>query len=283
MVWWKYLAAMAGVCLTLGGCQAPEDSFATGKAFDTGNSTSGIQLASARMPSGRQVMPPYGYIGFCLRDPKACEGGTDAPRDIAMNAQKWAELNKVNDWVNQNVPEYEDRQLFGRSEWWTVADPKIGGDCEDLALLKQKMLEKRGWPAEALSIAVVREWNGAGHAVLVVATDRGDVVLDNKTWKIEPWKDTPYTWVKKQSRKRPYVWVSLDPAKPARLADASLPPLGAEPPFLTAARRVTTASKEARMQKREESAGLRSTVTDDESGAGARAKGDLPTATLSLN
>jgi len=62
-----------------------------------------------------------------------------------------------------------------------------------------------------------------------------------------------------------------------------MPPLGAEPPFLTAARRVTTASKEARMQKREESAGLRSTMTDDESGAGARAKGDLPTATLSLN
>ena len=280
MVWWKYLAATASVCLTLGGCQAPENAFATNTAFDSGNGAAGVELAAARMPDGKQVMPPYGYIGFCLRNPKECEGGTNTPRDIAMDAQKWAELNKVNDWVNQNVPEYEDRQLFGRSEWWTIADPKIGGDCEDLALLKQKMLEKRGWPVEALTIAVVREWNGAGHAVLVVSTDKGDFVLDNKTWKIEPWTDTPYTWVERQSRKRPYVWVSLDPSKPATIADASLPPLGAEPPFLAAARRMAKATQEARLEN-EDSAGLRPTVTSDKPDAQDLAKAEIPTATLS--
>ena len=279
MVWWKYLASVAGVCLTLGGCQAPENTFATGTNF---KDSAGIELVAARMPSGQQVTPPYGYIGFCVRDPKECEGGTNTPHDVAMTAQKWAELNKVNDWVNRNVPEYEDSQLFGRTEWWTIADPKIGGDCEDLALLKQKMLEKRGWPVDALTIAVVRQWNGDGHAVLVVSTDKGDFVLDNMTWKIESWKDTPYTWVKRQSRKRPYVWVSLDPSKPARLADASLPPLGAEPPFITAAHRMAKAIREARVEK-VDGAGLRPTVTSDEDDNRDRAGSGMPTAALNFD
>ena len=281
MVWWKYLSAVAGVCLTLGGCQAPEDTLSAGTTF-SGNGQAGFELTSARMPSGRQVMPPYGYVGFCLRDPKECEGGTNSPHDIAMNTQRWAELNKVNDWVNRNVPEYEDQQLFGRSEWWTIADPKIGGDCEDLALLKQKMLEKRGWPTEALTIAVVREWNGAGHAVLVVSTDKGDLVLDNKTWKIEPWTETPYTWVKRQSRMRPYIWVSLDPSKPARMADAELPPLGSEAPFLAAARRVAELKKEARNENND-GAGLRPSMTGDTPKAPVVTKIEMPTAALSLN
>lgn len=281
-MWWKYLAGVASVCLTLGGCQAPQNAFEAGMNADPGNTTAGVHLAAARMPDGQQVTPPYGYIGFCLRDPKECEGGTNAPRDVAMNPQRWAELNKVNDWVNRNVPQYEDTQLFGRSEWWTIADPKIGGDCEDLALLKQKMLEERGWPLEALTIAVVREWNGAGHAVLVVATDKGDLVLDNKNWKIVSWQDAPYSWVKRQSRKRPYIWVSLDTNKPATLANATLPPLGAEPPFLVAAHRVAKLMAEMHAN-RENSAGLRPTVTGDETSGKNLAKVETPTAALSRN
>ena len=161
------------------------------------------------------------------------------------------------------------------------ADPKIGGDCEDLALLKQKMLEQRGWPAEALTIAVVREWNGAGHAVLVVSTDKGDLVLDNKTWKIESWTETPYTWVKRQSRKRPYVWVSLDPSKPATVADASLPPVGSEPPFLAAARRVAE-MKEARNEK-EDGAGLRPSEEEAAPHTSDLSKIEMPTAAIALN
>lgn len=179
----------------------------------------------------KQMTPPYGYIGLCLR--AECRGGTDAPVTVTMDAGKWSEINQVNDWVNRNIPEYSDKQLFGRSEYWAIATGR-GGDCEDLALLKQKMLRAKGWPMSALLIAEVREWNGDGHAVLLVITDAGALVLDNKTWKIERLRDAPYTLVKRQTRRRPYVWTD---ARPDEAPAISYPPIG-EPPFVGAARKM---------------------------------------------
>jgi len=195
--------------------------------------------ASAPEPvSARQTIPPYGYIGLCLR--ADCRGGTDAPVTVTMNAEKWSELNKVNDWVNRNVPEYEDRQLFGRSEWWTVATER-GGDCEDLALLKQKMLRAKGWPASALIIAQVNRGNGEGHAVLIVITDAGALVLDNLDWRIRSWGDVPYTLMKRQTRRRPYVWTNAGPDEDPVI---NYQPVGAEPQFIAAARRLAKLSKD---------------------------------------
>jgi len=76
-------------------------------------------------------------------------------------------------------------------------------------LAKRRMLIERGWPASALLITVVRDEEGLGHAVLTVATDRGDLVLDNKTSEIRNWRDTPYLFQKRQSRANPLSWVSL--------------------------------------------------------------------------
>ena len=193
----------------------------------------------APLPAGRQVMPPVGYIAFCLREPSDCTGGSDRPAPIRLSSERWRELNEVNDYVNHAIPERDDFSLYGKREYWAYADAKRGGDCEDLALLKQRLLTGRGWPLAALSIAVVRQWNGEGHAVLLVTTDRGDLVLDNLTWKILPWRQAPYEWVMRQSHRRPYVWVSLVPDGQKKAAPLTgLPPLGAEPPFLAAARRL---------------------------------------------
>ncbi|MGX1199478.1 transglutaminase-like cysteine peptidase [Parvibaculum sp. MBR-TMA-1.3b-4.2] len=194
--------------------------------------------SGALLPVGRQVMPPAGYIGFCLRNPAGCTGGSDHPAPMHLSSERWRELNDINDFVNRSIPERDDLSLYGMREYWAYADPDRGGDCEDLALLKQRLLTERGWPLTALSVAVVRQWNGEGHAVLLVATDRGDLVLDNMTWKILPWRQAPYEWLMRQSHRRPYIWVALDPDGedgPAVLAN--LPPPGTEPPFMAAARR----------------------------------------------
>ena len=54
---------------------------------------------------------------------------------------------------------------------------------------------------------VIDEEN-AGHAVLMIRTDRGDFILDNKRNAILPWSQTGYTYVKRESQVRT-GWASL--------------------------------------------------------------------------
>lgn len=224
------LALFASSAIWLAGCQ----STGSIRAMQNMQGHDAKIEASAYMPVGQQVVPPMGFISFCLDDPTQCEGGTDTPTNMVMTPARWTELNTVNDYVNSSVPQVEDIANYGVSERWAYPNAN-GGDCEDLALLKRKLLIERGWSPADLLIAVVREWNGAGHAILVVDTDRGDVVLDNKNWAIVAWNDAPYTWVKRQSRERPFVWVNLDTRTFRTVANQTLPPLGAPIPFVLAA------------------------------------------------
>ncbi len=231
------LALAAGIALWVAGCQS------TGSIGQSGGMlmNSGVTMAALHMPVGQQVVPPNGFISFCLRNPKECEGGTDHPTNMVMTPGRWTQINEVNDYVNRNIPQIEDIDNYGTVENWTYPNER-GGDCEDLALLKRKMLIERGWPASDLLITVVREWNGDGHAILVATTDKGDYVLDNKNWAIVSWAQAPYTWAKQQSRERPYIWVNLDQSSFRLASNETVPPLGAPIPFVEAANRMKPAA-----------------------------------------
>ncbi len=185
------------------------------------------------MPIGVETRPPFGFVGFCRRHPSDCTGSTLNPAAMRLTDARWRDLEQINAQVNRSVRPIEDADLYNKPEWWTYPSEQ-GGDCEDFVLLKRRMLIDRGWPADTLLISVVKERNGAGHAVLLVVTDRGEFVLDNKTRHISAWRDTPYTWVKRQSRRHPYVWVRLGTANAGKSASLLQPgPLSAriaEPP-----------------------------------------------------
>jgi len=191
-------------------------------------------VRSSQLAIGQQVLPPMGFIGFCLSDPTQCEGGTDMPARAQLTPARWSELNAVNDYVNANVPQIEDIAHYGVSEKWSYPDA-TGGDCEDMAMLKRKLLIARGWSPSNLLLTVVRDWSGEGHAVLVVTTDKADYVLDNLNAMIAPANEAPYTWIKRQSRERPYIWVDLDEKTFRTAANDTLPPVGAPVPFVVAA------------------------------------------------
>ena len=59
-----------------------------------------------------------------------------------------------------------------------------------------------------MRMTVVIDQDGAGHAVLMVRTDRGDFVLDNKQDAVLPWKRTGYVYVKREGAQG-REWVSL--------------------------------------------------------------------------
>lgn len=155
------------------------------------------------------AMAPIGYVAFCRRDPAECPAGHDKPERVAMTAERWMSLNIVNTFVNRKIEPTTDEELYHVAELWTL--PSTRGDCEDYVLQKRKMLAAEGWPESSLLITVVRDEEGAGHAVLTVATDMGDLILDNKTDLIRPWADTGYVYYKRQSRSDPRAWVALTP------------------------------------------------------------------------
>jgi predicted transglutaminase-like cysteine proteinase len=163
--------------------------------------------AASRMTPMQAVSAPSGFVDFCARSPRDCGASSVRQEMIRMNADKWREVMALNAYTNQSVNSGNDLELFGREEHWTIAD--TAGDCEDFVLLKKKRLEALGYPTSALLITVVLDENREGHAVLTLAADTGDYVLDNRRDEILPFTSTGYQFLKRQSQLDPQRWVSL--------------------------------------------------------------------------
>ncbi len=153
--------------------------------------------------------PPYGFVQFCESFRQECEARSERSERFNAGAAGLAVLDSVNRAVNSAVRPATDKEIFGVPEFWTI--PGSAGDCEDYAILKRRILIKRGWPASALLLTVVRDENGEGHAVLTARTMQGDFVLDNKVDDVRLWHETPYKFVMRQSYLNARVWMALDP------------------------------------------------------------------------
>lgn len=170
------------------------------------------------MAVGAPTNAPIGWIEFCVEYKPECMTRPSAPRDVVFTAKAWADMVKVNNWVNDSIKPITDLEHWGVAERWNYPDDGKG-DCEDYVLLKRRMLMRAGWPREALLITVVRDKKGDGHAVLTVKTNRGEFVLDNQETEILPWHKTGYRFVKRQSQSDPNVWVTLgEPHAPATVS-----------------------------------------------------------------
>jgi len=154
------------------------------------------------------AQPPYGFVRYCESSPDACLVKGDGESRHQPTPESLSELDKVNRLVNRSIQPATDAEIYGVSELWTL--PTDRGDCEDYALLKQRMLVARGWPTSSLLITVVRDEKGEGHAVLTARTAQGDLILDNKVDDVRLWSRTGYEFVMRQSYIDPRVWVSLD-------------------------------------------------------------------------
>ena len=95
----------------------------------------------------------------------------------------------VNDFVNRE--DYiTDERNWNVSDYWEtpVEFFQRGGDCEDFAIAKYVSLRILGVPEERLRIAIVHdEVKNIPHAVLILYSDRGALLLDNQI------KDIRYT------------------------------------------------------------------------------------------
>jgi predicted transglutaminase-like cysteine proteinase len=171
----------------------------------------GIDTKSAMKVLGT-ARAPIGYAMFCSSQPGECRAkGAKNAREV-LDAARFAELDRINREINVRIAPVTDAELYGTAERWVY--PVDKGDCEDYVLLKRRTLIEAGWDPSSLLITVVRDQKGDGHAVLTVATDRGDFVLDNQNDAVLSWQATGYEFIKRQSQSDPQAWVFVGPDRP---------------------------------------------------------------------
>jgi predicted transglutaminase-like cysteine proteinase len=152
--------------------------------------------------------PVQGWVKFCERYPGECDLNVAEPSTIQLNSRNWKTLQAVNRKVNTTIRPKTDMEHWGVVDRWDL--PEDGyGDCEDYQLMKRKILvEQYGLPKRAFRMTVVIDEQGEGHAVMMVRTNEGDLVLDNKRSAILPWHETGYVFVKREGQDG-REWVSL--------------------------------------------------------------------------
>ncbi|MDC9824522.1 transglutaminase-like cysteine peptidase [Devosia sp. ZB163] len=158
-------------------------------------------------PAGGLTSIPVGANDFCKAHKGECTANPHAVAASVLTDKRWEQLVDVNNLVNTAIVPVTDQDYYQVSEYWTYPDGY--GDCEDFALAKRKALIDAGWNPSTLLMTVVRQPNGEGHAVLMVRTDRGDLVLDNQDGRILLWNETPYTYLKRQSQADAGQWIDI--------------------------------------------------------------------------
>ena len=178
-----------------------------------GTSAGAQTLASLPAPmqdpitSVGEAKPLPAWNEFCRRYASECVVDRSEPAMIALTPKVLGTISAVNKRVNATIQPMSDDEHWGVPDRWDI--PTDGfGDCEDFQLLKRKLLSEAGLPRRAMRMTVVIDEKNEGHAVLMLKTDGGDLILDNKTDAVLSWSQTGYIFVKRESQDN-VGWVSL--------------------------------------------------------------------------
>ena len=106
-------------------------------------------------------------------------------KGLAAETPGRATLAAINSWANVRIRYVEDRQLYGKADYWADARTTLrhgAGDCEDIAVVKLALLVGAGVRREDIYLTVARDLaRNADHALLVVRAEGRFWLLDNNT------------------------------------------------------------------------------------------------------
>lgn len=152
-----------------------------------------------------EVKSPKGFDDFCNRHVDYCATlGNARPERINLDEALFAEISAINYRVNRSILPLREA---GNNDHWAFAT--LYGDCEDYCLLKQRDLAEVGIPLGAMPIAAAWSPEVGWHAVLLVQTENGTLVLDNTTDKIEFHPNTPYEFRQMQNPQNMLQWIEI--------------------------------------------------------------------------
>jgi len=171
-------------------------------------------LAWTQIPTGAPAIPPAGFLGFCAKHLAECLSRSQEPATVELTDERRQAIEAVQATVNASItPRIDSAHVWDYSTDGT-------GDCNKYALTKRRELVAQGFPRGALLLATATTERGEGHLVLVVRTDRGDLVLDNRVQRVVDWSVLPYHWISVQTQQSPVRWVGIL-SQPIATADAS--------------------------------------------------------------
>lgn len=142
-------------------------------------------LASKRVP-----IRHTGFDREWNRVRNAGLSGSVAERLLAIghDGPTMATLAAVNSWTNAKIRYVEDRELYGKADYWASAGETLrrgAGDCEDIAIAKMQLLAALGVHRDAMFLTIARDTvRAADHAVLVVKMGDKAWLLDNSTDRV---------------------------------------------------------------------------------------------------
>jgi predicted transglutaminase-like cysteine proteinase len=202
-------AFSAFIAFALAGAGAADISGRPQEAGFASLPSNAMRMAPLHIEVGGLAKAPLGWTDFCTRYAQDCERETFTGQIIVLDAATRDLLQRVNLGVNVAIKATIDWVQWATAERWDYAETGLG-DCEDYALLKQRWLVSAGLHRDAVLVTVVTDLAGDGHAVLTVRTDQGDFILDNMVDDMKLWRETPYSFVKRQSSFVSTEWVSLN-------------------------------------------------------------------------
>ena len=113
--------------------------------------------------SDQEAEPTPAWTSFCQQRPAECSPDRFEPEAISLTPDIWLTLATVNARVNTAIKPLSDQEHWGVVDRWDYPDDGYG-DCEDIQLLKRKLLIEAGLPRRALRMTVVLDRAWAGHA-----------------------------------------------------------------------------------------------------------------------
>ncbi len=148
----------------------------------------------SRDQSTRHAYGKWLASGWALRDALATASETDLPAiekwkdalDDLYTASEAEKIAGVNSFIN-TYPYVADKTNWDQNDYWStpVEFLKKGGDCEDFAIAKFYSLRLLGIPANRMELHIVKDVpKDQSHAVLIVDTEDGEIILDNQTSSI---------------------------------------------------------------------------------------------------
>lgn len=105
-------------------------------------------------------------------------------------------VTSINGHVNRNVKYKTDMEIYKKKDFWTTLEAGGFGDCDDYAMTKRALLMKEGVLPSCLKLATcwVEPPTKEYHAVLLLVTNKGDMLLDNRISNVSLWSRPNYTW-----------------------------------------------------------------------------------------
>ena len=146
-----------------------------------------VEARSKIMQSGFRIVAPLGWRNF-IDDNKVLK--TNSPKiRLEIDKSNFFKIGTLNKNTNNSIEYVSDNS----DDLWKLAHSL--GDCEDFVLRKlYDLTVKYGYPRSLFSIATCWAETKRKHAVLVMHTINGDMILDSRFDHIALWSKLPYRW-----------------------------------------------------------------------------------------